>query len=275
MARTVPLATTRPDPLLAVRGRGGRRHSALPSRSAFRWLGGRRAASHPTDASDWASTYNHGLAKTADLKSLLAVAPEPNRLVLGRWDRRRLLMTEPSEAFVVGRGVRGAVAVFGPSQSGKTTGLILGINEWVGPAIVSSVKTDLLHRTIEARSAVGEVKVFDPIGISGLPHRDVEPAAFGRDVGGSARRRSTAGQPNERRRTRPTSSGEDKREQLIAGMLWVAANTDGLHDGHVVEWVTTPRQPDDAGPGTLSPLVRLADRARATRIAADAKKVQG
>ena len=37
--------------------------------------------------------------------------------------------------------------MFGPSQSGKTTGLIRGIEEWIGPAVVSSVKTDLLHRT--------------------------------------------------------------------------------------------------------------------------------
>ena len=59
--------------------------------------------------------------------------------------------------------------LFGPSQSGKTTRLIESVNAWTGPAVVSSVKTDLMRATLERRRAIGEVKVFDPIGISGMP----------------------------------------------------------------------------------------------------------
>ena len=55
------------------------------------------------------------LAKAADMKSLVGRQSEANRLVLGRSGRRDLLMTEPP-MFRHGRGVRGAVAVFGPSQ---------------------------------------------------------------------------------------------------------------------------------------------------------------
>lgn len=54
------------------------------------------------------------------------------------------------------------------SQSGKTTRLIESVNAWDGPAVVSSVKTDLLRATLARRAAVGDVKVFDPIGISGM-----------------------------------------------------------------------------------------------------------
>ena len=56
------------------------------------------------------------LATTKDLAPLLGREPEAGRLVLGRWGRRTL-MTE-GESFRGRRGVRGAVLLFGPSQSG-------------------------------------------------------------------------------------------------------------------------------------------------------------
>src|SRR5207245_9586680 len=101
------------------------------------------------------------LAATRDLGPLLAHQPQPGRFVLGRWGRRWLLTEAPTHRRR--RGVHGAVAVFGPSQSGKTTGLIAGVAHWDGPAIISSVKTDLLHATIAARRHAGDVKVFDPL----------------------------------------------------------------------------------------------------------------
>jgi type IV secretion system protein VirD4 len=63
--------------------------------------------------------------------------------------------------------------------------------------------------------------------------------------------------------------------QVIAGMLWTAANTPGHTMAHVKNWVTRLDKPDDDGPGTLSPLLRLLtdhdDRANADV----AEKVQG
>jgi len=84
------------------------------------------------------------LAKTSDLRQLLTRRPKAGRFLLARWSRGRCLSTE-ADLYRGRRGVRGAVGVFGPSQSGKTTGLIAGVEAWTGPAIVSSVKTDLLR----------------------------------------------------------------------------------------------------------------------------------
>jgi type IV secretion system protein VirD4 len=50
----------------------------------------------------------------------------------------------------------------GPSRSGKTTAAVAGILEWDGPAVLSSVKADLLATTHGWRSSVGEVRVYDP-----------------------------------------------------------------------------------------------------------------
>ncbi|MCZ7537856.1 MAG: type IV secretory system conjugative DNA transfer family protein [Acidimicrobiia bacterium] len=60
------------------------------------------------------------------------------------------------------RGDRGAVALVGPSRSGKTTAAVAGILEWDGPAVLSSVKADLLATTHGWRSRLGEVRVYDP-----------------------------------------------------------------------------------------------------------------
>ena len=67
------------------------------------------------------------------------------------------------------QGDRGSVAVIGPSRSGKTVNVISGLLDWNGPAVVVSVKRDLIDATRAARSAIGETRVFDPSGVSGLP----------------------------------------------------------------------------------------------------------
>src|SRR5690606_39190720 len=88
-------------------------------------------------------------ATRRDLAPLLVTSPEPGRFVLGRFGRR-LVATEPSPARgqpqrrrrrQVRRGDRGAVALVGPSRSGKTTAAVGGILEWDGPAVLSSVKS--------------------------------------------------------------------------------------------------------------------------------------
>jgi type IV secretion system protein VirD4 len=123
------------------------------------------------------------LATTKDLQPLLTVGPEPGRLLLAPWGRRYLSTEAPT--FRHRRGVRGAVAVIGPSQSGKTTGLIRGVDGWTGPAIVSSVKTDLLRATIAARRETGDVKVFDPARTSGAESATWTPLRGARDLRGA------------------------------------------------------------------------------------------
>jgi type IV secretion system protein VirD4 len=56
--------------------------------------------------------------------------------------------------------------VVGPARSGKTVVAIGAIleHDW-GPVIASSVKTDLLAATIRRRGQLGEVAIFDPLGV--------------------------------------------------------------------------------------------------------------
>ena len=52
--------------------------------------------------------------------------------------------------------------MIGPTRCGKTAAAITGILNWSGPAILSSVKSDLMGATIRWRRTLGEVRVFDP-----------------------------------------------------------------------------------------------------------------
>ena len=212
------------------------------------------------------------LATTKDLRPLLGRAPEPGRLVIGHW-KKRLLMTEGA-SYGGQRGVRGAVLLFGPSQSGKTTRLIESVNAWSGPAIVSSVKTDLMRATMERRAALGEVKVFDPLGITGMPCATWSPLRTARSLAGalaSAQLLARAGGddgPQDR-------FWRGQAEQLLAGMLWTAANTEGHTMRNVVRWVVEMDRPEGDDNGTLSPLVRLLTDHEDPAVALAAKQVQG
>ena len=119
-------------------------------------------------------------ASTKDLAPLIVERPVlAGRFVLGRVNGR-MVATEDrrsSEAEMGGRrrrngfrqGDRGSVAVIGPSRSGKTVNVISGLLDWNGPAVVVSVKRDLIDATRAARDLCGETMVFDPSGVSGLP----------------------------------------------------------------------------------------------------------
>src|SRR5207302_2796897 len=62
---------------------------------------------------------------------------------------------------------RHALVAFGPPQSGKSAGLAVpALLDWEGPAVASSIKTDLLGATRARRSALGTVFVFDPFGLA-------------------------------------------------------------------------------------------------------------
>jgi type IV secretion system protein VirD4 len=83
---------------------------------------------------------------------------QTGRLTLGRYGRQ-LLAAEP----------RQSVVVVAPSQSWKTTGLAVpALLEWAGPAIATSVKTDLLRDTLRRRCELGEVMIFDPAQVTAL-----------------------------------------------------------------------------------------------------------
>lgn len=115
-------------------------------------------------------------ACSRDLAPLIVEQPVPSgRFVLGRV-YGRLVATEDRQAapattkrVAARQGDRGSVAVIGPSRSGKTVNVIAGLLDWDGPAVVVSVKRDLIDATRERRDQLGETRVFDPSGVAGLP----------------------------------------------------------------------------------------------------------
>lgn len=109
------------------------------------------------------------LANRSDMDSLFVSGPTHGRFIFGRFDGQ-LIATEHPAAIRRSRrkrrrqrGRRSAVAVIGPSQSGKTATVVAGILDWEGPAILSSVKNDLFDETVARRLQLGEVFVFDPM----------------------------------------------------------------------------------------------------------------
>ncbi|MGI8505242.1 MAG: type IV secretory system conjugative DNA transfer family protein [Solirubrobacteraceae bacterium] len=149
------------------------------------------------------------------------------RLTLGRY-RGRLLHAEERHALVA----------FGPPQSGKSAGLAVpALLEWDGPAIASSIKTDLLSCTMQSRRAIGEVLVFDPFGLAGTGSHTWSPLRAAETWDGaleSAWRLAAAGELDQR-----GVEGGDfwavAAEQRLAPLLFTAAAA-GLGMDAVVRW---------------------------------------
>jgi type IV secretion system protein VirD4 len=150
------------------------------------------------------------------------------RLVLGR-GHGRLLYTEQRHALVA----------FGPPQSGKSAGLAVpALLEWDGPAVASSIKTDLLACTAARRRELGDVFVFDPFALSSRDSHTWSPLATARTWDGAlevAWRLAAAGELDQK-----GVEGGDfwaiAAEQRLAPLLYVAARTDAGMDA-VVRWV--------------------------------------
>ncbi len=95
---------------------------------------------------------NAGLAGARELRKLVVSAPKRGRLTLGRVEGR-LVATEPQVS----------LAVIGPSGCGKSIGFAIpALLEWEGPAIATSIKTELVDATVDRRARLGQVWVFDP-----------------------------------------------------------------------------------------------------------------
>jgi type IV secretion system protein VirD4 len=124
----------------------------------FRW--DRRLREH---GAQWASRWR--------LRRLIVLAPRLGRITLGRrggWFGRLLLAVESCHS----------VLCFGPAGSFKTAGLVIpAVLEWQGPVITTSIKPDVLRATLRRRLALGEVWVYDPLGLSGVPAAQWTPLA--------------------------------------------------------------------------------------------------
>ncbi len=109
--------------------------------------------------------------------------PVPGRFIFGTWGGK-MLATENRRwapntktgvarlcALATGELRRGqpgdvtSIAITGPTRCGKTSQCAEpGLLDWQGPAIVLSVKRDLMDTTIKRRRDLGDVRVFDPGG---------------------------------------------------------------------------------------------------------------
>lgn len=196
-------------------------------------------------------------ARRRDLAPVLVRGPVSGRFILARFGRW-LVATEVrrqgrSRWSTRRTGDRGAVALVGPSRSGKTSAAVSGILEWDGPAVLSSVKADLLGSTAGWRSTLGEVRVYDP-------------TASTRQVGGEARWSPVDGASTisgAQRAARAlcdaaprggVEGGLDfwlsQSEILLSGLLWVAHHAH-RDMGTVCEWVLRQDQPGELGPGEV------------------------
>jgi type IV secretion system protein VirD4 len=162
-----------------------------------------------------------------DLRVLRRRSHDSGRLALGRHGGR-LLHAERRHALVA----------FGPPQSGKSAGLAVpALLEWDGPAVASSIKTDLLGASADARRRAGEVLVFDPFTLAGTRTHTWSPLHGARTWDGAlevAWRLAAAGELDQR-----GVEGGDfwaiAAEQRLAPLLFTAACTGaGMDD--VVRW---------------------------------------
>jgi type IV secretion system protein VirD4 len=176
------------------------------------WMGRRSAGARWAAAGELRAL--HGRARTG-------------RLALGRC-RGRLLYAEQRHALVA----------FGPPQSGKSAGLAVpALLEWDGPAVASSIKTDLLACTLARRRTLGPVFVFDPFELSGMPGQTWSPLRGASSWDGAlevAWRLAAAGEIDQR-----GVEGGDfwavAAEQRLAPLLFAAARTGAGMDA-VVRW---------------------------------------
>ena len=149
------------------------------------------------------------------------------RLALGHY-RGRLLYAERRHALVA----------FGPPQSGKSAGLAIpALIEWAGPAVASSIKTDLLAATLARRRALGSTFVFDPFGLARTESHTWSPLRAATTWDGAlevASRLAAAGEVDQR-----GVEGGDfwaiAAEQRLAPLLYAGARS-GATIESVVRW---------------------------------------
>jgi type IV secretion system protein VirD4 len=149
------------------------------------------------------------------------------RLALGRHGARLLCAEQ-----------RHALVAFGPPQSGKSAGLAVpALLEWDGPAVASSIKTDLLAATLARRRSLGAVFVYDPFALAGTAANTWSPLPAARTWDGAlevAWRLAAAGALDQR-----SVEGGDfwaiAAEQRLAPLLFAAAGT-GARVDSVVRW---------------------------------------
>ena len=192
------------------------------------------------------------LAKPRDLRGLIVRGGVPNRFILGRVGRH-LVATEHNDParrvrragrLNVRRGDRSSVAIIGPTRCGKTAATIGGILEWSGPAILSSVKSDLMAATIAWRRTRGEVRVFDPTHSTHERTRGWSPLRGAATISGAQKATRALIDAGPRQGAENLDFFLRLAEQLLWPHLYLAARN-GHTMREVVRWITTQESLED------------------------------
>ena len=205
---------------------------------------------------------NAEFAKPRDLRPLLAKTPPPDRVVFGKLGKnyvvaepRRTPRSRPGKDI---RNGRGGVAPIGPSRSGKSTLAMEMIRNWGGPAIVVSVKSDLINGTINDRSRIpgADIKCFDPTNSTRLGTSTWTPLRDAVTVNGALRASSqlVKSAPS----TGTVEGGDHWRKQaeiLLSALMVVAANSDKTM-ADIARWITAQDMPTEKNPGEVAALIK-------------------
>lgn len=176
-------------------------------------------------------------ASRADLKQLRVRRRQVGRVTLGV-HRRALIAAEE----------RVSVLVVGPSQSGKTSGLVVpALLEWEGPALCTSIKSDVVNDTHVARAQRGEVRVFDPTGATLLPHAPWSPISGARSWEGARRMAARLLLLGEHSSARSADEAfwRPAGARYLAPLLLAAAHGD-LTMREVLSWIAGEREDEPA-----------------------------
>ncbi len=200
------------------------------------------------------------LAQAAELRPLLIRRPVPGRFVLGRVGRRLIATEAPmtKRRRRTSSGGRGAVMPVGPSRSGKTTSIINGVFHWEHPAVLVSLKNDFLDATGNWRAKLGEVRVFDPSGVTGRQTATWSPLRAAKTVSGAVRaaRQIAEAAPRHQQSSEQGDFWLQMAESLLAALLIVAANAKDRTFADIVRWVVSTDMPKDEFVGEVQPLMR-------------------
>ena len=198
-------------------------------------------------------------AHRRELTPLIVQGPCPGRFILGRVGRH-LVATEdrdgprPRWGSRARHGDRSSVLVIGPTRCGKTANAISGTLEWPGPAILSSVKADLMGATLVQRRRLGDVRVFDPTHSTDHPTAGWSPLRAAHTVTGAQKAARALAAASPRRGAENLDFFLSLAEQVLWPLLWIAAASDAtMRD--VVRWVLTQDRPTTASPGEVAPLL--------------------
>ncbi len=183
-------------------------------------------------------TFSTGLsgsswAAARDIRRLVVKGPQRARLTLGRVGGKLVAAEE-----------RQSVIVLGPTQSMKTTGFAIpAILEWEGPVLATSVKSDLLRDTIDARARLDDVWIYDPTSSTSTRCSGWSPLASCRTWHGAQRTASwlAGAAPSGSTGLADAEFWYQAAAKLLAPLMYAAARAGGSISD-VVRWVNLQEQ---------------------------------